>query len=174
MSLRKTLFPLCLAASTACLAVAYCLVGRWWGACAVILPGVFLLFHGKIPGRWLPPACLSSMLCAAAVGLFSGASPHLMLPGAALALAAWDLVYLDRVMAGSGGAHAARRSEMKHARSLALALGLGLLSAEGGIILSIQLPFPVMLLFVILVVFSLSRVFRLLAQENEGRSGSRI
>jgi hypothetical protein len=160
MSFRKALFLMCLAASTAFLAVAYCLVGLWWGACAVILPGVFLLFHGKIPGRWLPPAYLSSMLCAAAVGLWAGASPHLMLPGAALALAAWDLMYLDRAMAGSGGAHAAGRSEMKHARSLALALGLGLLSAEGGIALSVRLPFLIMLLLVILLVFSLSRVFR--------------
>jgi hypothetical protein len=169
MSLRKTLFLFCLVASTACLAVAYALVGSWQGACAVVLPGLFPLFHRKIPGRWLPPAFLSCMLCAAAVGLFAGASPHLMLPGAALALAAWDLMNLDRVMAGSGSAHSAGRFEMRHARVLALTLGLGLLLAEGGIVLSVPLPFPVMLLLVILVVFSLSRVFRVLVRES-GRS----
>jgi len=160
MSFRKTLFLLCLAASTACLAAAFGMVGRWLGACWVILPGLLPLFHKKLPARWLPPAYLSGMLCTAAVGLFAGASPHLVLPGAALALAAWDLMNLDRAMAGSECAHSARRFEVKHARSLALALGLGLLSAEGGIVLSLQLPFPIMLLLVILVVFSLSRVYR--------------
>jgi hypothetical protein len=160
MAFRKTLLLLCLVASAACLAVAYCLVGRRGGACAVILPGVVCLFRSRIPGRWLPPAFLSSMFCAAAVGLIAGASPHLMLPGAALALAAWDLMILDRLMTGSGSVHAARRLEMKHARSLFLALGLGLLSAEGGSLLSLRLPFLVMLLLVICVVYSLSRVFR--------------
>lgn len=166
MSFRKVFLLLCLIASAACLAAAYCLVGRWWGACAVVLPGVLPLLRNKIPGRWLPPAFLSGMFCAAAVGLFAGASPHLMLPGAALALAVWDLLSLDRSMAGSGSAHAARRFELKHARSLSLALGLGLLSAEAGIALSLPLPFPVMLLLAILVVFSLSRVFRSLARES--------
>jgi hypothetical protein len=163
MSLRKILLLLCLAGSTACLAVAYILAGHWWGACAVILPGALPLFHRKIRGRWLPPAYLAGMFSAAAIGLYSGASPHLMLLGAALALAGWDLMNLDRAMAGSGSAQTSGRLETRHARSLALALGLGLLSAEGGIALSLPLPFPIMLLLVILVVFSLSRVFRALS-----------
>jgi hypothetical protein len=173
MSLRKILLLLCLVASTAFLAVAYVLAGHWWGACVVILPGVFSLFHRKIRARWLPPAYLAGMFSAAAVGLYSGASPHLVLVGATLALAGWDLMNLDRSMAGGGSVHAAGRFEMRHVRSLAVALGLGLVLAEGGIVLLLRLPFSVMLLLVILLVFSLSRVFLILARESGRSAGSR-
>ncbi|HYW83798.1 MAG TPA: hypothetical protein VFB30_11110 [Spirochaetia bacterium] len=161
MSFRKALFLLCLAASTACLAAAYAMIGSGWGTGLAILPCAFPLIHLRIPARWLPRAWLVSALCAAAVATASGATPHLMLPGAVLALAVWDLMNQDRAMAGTG-------CEKKHARSLALALCLGLLLAEGGAMLSLPLPFPVMLLLVILLVFSLSRVFRALTRDSEG------
>ena len=169
MSLRKTLFLFFLTGSTVCLAAAYGMIGSWWGAGLVILPGLFPLTRRPVAGRWLPPAYLSCMLGAAAIGIVAGATPHLMLLGAILALAAWDRMNLDRAMAGSGRAHSDARFEMKHARSLALALGLGLLAAEGGLTVSLPLPFPVMLLLAILLVFSVSRVFRLLAREKRLR-----
>jgi hypothetical protein len=157
MSFRGTLFLLCLAASTACLAAAYGMIGSLWGAGLVILPCAFPLIHLRIQARWLPRAWLVSVLAAASVGMASGVTPHLLLPGAVLALAVWDLMNQDRAMAGTG-------CEKKHARSLALALCVGLLLAEGGAMLSLPVPFPVMLLFVILLVFSLSRVFRALTE----------
>ena len=162
MSFRKALFLLCLVASTACLAAAYGMIGGWWGTGLVILPCVLPLIHRRTPARWLPPAYLGSMVCAAAVAAVMGATPHLTLPGSVLALAAWDLMNQDRAMAAGG-------YEKKHARSLARALSLGLLAAEGGLTVSLPLPFPVMLLLAILLVFSVSRVFRLLAREKRLR-----
>jgi len=164
MSLRKAVFLLCLASSTACLAVAFGIVGSWWGVGLAILPCVFPLIHGRIPARWLPRVYLVSMFCAAAVGMVTGATPHLILPGAVLALAVWDLMNQDRAMAGSG-------CEKKHARSLSLALCLGLLVAEGGLMVSLPLPYPIMLLLVILLVFCVSRVFRSLTMDSARRPG---
>ena len=164
MPLRKALFLLCAAGSTACIAAAYGMTECWWGAGLVVLPCVFPLVNRRIPGRWVPHAYLWSMLCAAAIGVVAGAPARLVLPGAVLALAAWDLVNRDRAGAGSG-------RERKHARSLALALGLGLLLAEGGMMVSLPIPFPLMLLCVILAVFSLNRVFRLLTMDSRQISG---
>jgi hypothetical protein len=170
--LRRGLFLLCLVASTACLATAYGGVGSWWGASLVTLPGLFSLFHRKFPGHWLPPAYLSSMLVFAAGGILAGASVQLMLPGACLALAAWDLMNLDRSIGGGRHAEAAGPLERRHAGTLAVALGIGLLVAEAGLVLSFTIPFPVMLLLVILDFFSLGRVSRWLSRRKAGRSGS--
>jgi hypothetical protein len=164
MFFRKALFLFCLGASTACLAAAYCLIGSWWGAGLAILPCAFPLIHMRTSTRWLPRAYLVITLCAAAIGILTGTTPHLVLPGAVLALAVWDLMNQDRAMAGSG-------CEKKHARSLALALCLGLLVAEGGTMVSLPLPFPVMLLLVILIVFCLSRFLRTLTMDSARSPG---
>jgi hypothetical protein len=159
MPFRRVLFFLCLIGSMACLAAAYGVAGLWVGSCLAILPGTFSFFSNKFPGRWLPPVFLWSTFGAAAVGILLGASAPFALFGAAFSVAAWDLMNLDRSIAGSEQTHTAR-FERKHAASLGLALGVGLLLAEGGLALSLPLPFPVFLLLVALDVFCLSRIFR--------------
>ena len=95
-----------------------------------------------------------------------------MLPGACIALAAWDLMNLDCSTWGGRHAESAGRLERRHAGTLAVALGVGLLVAEAGLVLSFTIPFPVMLLLVILDFFSLGRVSRWLSRRKARDLGS--
>jgi hypothetical protein len=156
-----------LAASVACLAAAFAAAGVWIAAGLVMLPGVLMAFHAKARGGWVASAFLAAMACAAAVAAVVGAPALLVVPGAALALAAWDLAELDRFLrdgrlrsaeepAGStkerpaGGGRAENALVKRHALSLIQALALGLLAAGGGLVLSLQIPFVLLFLLVIL------------------------
>jgi hypothetical protein len=147
-----------LAASVACLAAAFAAAGVWIAVCLVPLPGVLMLFHAQARGGWAASVFLAAMVCAAAVAAVVGAPALLVVPGAALALAAWDLAELDRFLrdgrsrnAEVGGDGRAEHTLVKrHALSLIQALVLGLLAAGGGLVLSLPIPFALLLLLVIL------------------------
>ena len=162
MSLSKALYRSSLLISLACLAGGYVMAGQWLGAGAVLPPILALLFAGRFPVAWLPHACLLSLVCLAAGGLLAGAPAFLMIPGAAAALAAWDLVNLDRVMAGRPSSPTARRYEQQHAVTLAAALGLGLMLAGAGRLLPLQIPFVLLVFLVLVDLFSLDRMSRYL------------
>ena len=159
MQVRRILALLCAAASAASLAAAYCMIGAWWGAGPAVLPCLLPLVHNRKPVRWLPHLYLACALCASAAGILAGAAPQVMRAAAALALAAWDFMNL-------GVARMGRSAGKRHVRSLALALGLGVLAAEGGAMLSMTLPFPIMLLLVVLIFFCLIRAFRSFAADR--------
>ena len=104
------------------------LPGFWVPACLVPLPGALLLFHRRIRDGWAAPLFLVVMMGAAAAGAMVGASAFLLIPGAALALAAWDLVDFHRFVRGGRSPQPAAALEKRHALSLAKAISLGLLA----------------------------------------------
>jgi hypothetical protein len=171
MTARKALLSAFLVASAACMVVGFLGAGHWLGACLGALPGLCAL--ALQPGsqeqkpkvsrrprtRWLPAAFLSCTAAVAAAGLLAGASPWAVLPGIACALAAWDLMNVD-VPCRSSPSPAAVRGDRHHIRSLALALGVGLLPAMLGAALSLRIPFPLMLALVVLDLLSLERLLR--------------
>ncbi len=142
--------------------------GHWLGACLGALPGLCAMAlqrgsqeekpkAGRRP--WLPAGFLSCMVGVAAAGLLTGASPWVVLPGVACALAAWDLMNVD-VPCRTSPSPAAIRGERRHIRSLTFALGVGLLPAMVGAALSLRIPFPLMLALVILDLLCLDRLLR--------------
>lgn len=162
MTLRRLLCLICLLAALACLSGGYIMAGQWWAAGAVLLPIAALWFEGRLPAAWLPSASLVSLVCLAAGGLFVRAPAFLMISGATAALAAWNLVNLDRAMAGSLPVRAESRLEQKHFLTLAAALGLSLLLAAAGKLLPLQIPFALLIVLVLLDLLSLERVIRYL------------
>ena len=82
-----------------------------------------------------------------------------MICGSGVALAIWDLLLLDDAVKGSSLGEQTRRYENKHLQSLALALGCGLMVAFVGRLLNFQIPFAILMLFVILAVFGLDQVW---------------
>jgi hypothetical protein len=162
MILRKAFFWFCLTASFACLAGGFAMVGQWMGAGAVLAPTIAGLFSTRFRVAWLAFACLVSFVGLAAVGLLEGAPAFLMILGATAALAGWDLHHFDRSMEGSAPSETARQYEGYHLRSLALALGFGLLIAVAGALFSLRIPFVFLIVLVLLDLFSLDRVFRYL------------
>jgi hypothetical protein len=151
-----------LAASVVCLAAAFGTAGLWVPACLVPLPAVLLLFHRRIRGGWAAPLFLVVMMGAAAAGAMVGASAFLLIPGAALALAAWDLADFHRFVRSGRSPQPAAALERRHALSLAKAISVGLLAAVGGASLALRIPFIVMFLLVILDLLCLGLALRAL------------
>ena len=85
----------------------------------------------------------------------------LMILSAAFALASWDLVLFDHSLSDNPISSAATRAlfQNRHYRSLALALGLGLLIVFVGRTIQVQISFVIIGLFVLLALFSIDPVF---------------
>jgi hypothetical protein len=163
MPLRKTLSLVCPLACAACLVVGYALVGQWIAPTAILLTFLLWLFSCRWPSTWLPSTALVISVGLAAAGLMAGASPLLMILGATFALASWDQVLLDHTLTDrSSSAKTIVLFENRHNQGLALALGLGLLIDVTGRMIRFQLPLGVMIILVILVLFSLDRIWRTL------------
>jgi hypothetical protein len=156
---RKILFVLCVVLSILCLAAGYAMVGHWVGAVIVIITGLCWIPARKDLGAWLPHLCLFAFVFLAVVGRLTGSTTFLMVCGSGLALAAWDLFFLDEELKGSTYGEQTRRFENKHLQSLTLALGFGLMAAFVGRLLNFQIPFAILMLFVLMVVFGLDRVW---------------
>jgi hypothetical protein len=86
-----------------------------------------------------------------------------MILSATFALASWDQVLLDHTLTDrSSSAKTIALLENRHNQGLALALGLGLLIDVAGRMIHLQIPLGVMIILVILVLFSLDRIWRAL------------
>jgi hypothetical protein len=166
MALRKIFFFICLVVSMLCLVAGYIIAGLWIGAVIAIITGLAWLPSRKYPGSWLPHVCLIMSVALAVVGRLTGSPPLLMICGSTVALAAWDLLLIDDSLKGRSFEEKTRRYENKHLQSLALALGCGLMMALVGRSLNFQTPFLILLLFVILVVFGLDRVWGFIKERS--------
>ncbi len=170
----------CPLASAACLAGGLALAGHTLAAFAALLAALSMLLTTRWrPALWLATASLAAQVVMAAGGLLLHAAPLLMLAGAAFALAAWDLAVEAITRPGEGlqreeaNLPAGRRPvepappdpllERYHLRSLALALGAGLLLAAAGQNLQLRLPFIVVLVAAGLGVWALERLLRSLS-----------
>jgi len=161
--LRKSLFFVCLFAASACLIVGLASTSAQWLAGIVLIPAIALLLTHRVAGNWLPFAALVAFVVMAAAGLLLGSTPSLMVLSTTAALASWDLVNLERFL----GARPHPLLEKRHIQILLPSLGLGLLLALAGEMISLSLPFIVMLLLVLLILFSLDRVSRYLNQHGK-------
>jgi hypothetical protein len=159
MALRKMFFIVCLIVSGLCLADGYALAGHWPGVAIALLTGPGWLLARKYPAAWLQFICLLVPVVLAGAGMLTGSTSVLMMCGSAFALAAWDLLLLDGAMGIDPPGEQTRRYENSHLQTLALALGSGLLVALLGRSLSLQTPFYVLAVLVVLVVFGLNRVW---------------
>jgi hypothetical protein len=164
--LRKSLFVICLAVSMLCLAAGYGITGQWIGAVIAIITGLAWLPARKYPDSGLPFICLVVSVCLAVVGRLTGSPPLLMICGSGFALAVWDLVFLDDALGSNSFGEQTRLYENIHLRTLALALGCGLIVAFVGRLINFQIPFIVMMLFIALVIFGLERIWGAIKKRN--------
>ena len=159
MSLRKPLFMISLIILVLCLAAGYGIAGRWIGVWIAILMGPAWLFARKNTDPWLPFICLLASVGLAVAGRLMGAPYLLMILGSALALAVWDLVYLDTALGRNSFGAQTRRHEYKHIQSLFLALGFGLFVVLLGRFINIRIPFIVLILLIAFTLIALDRVW---------------
>lgn len=162
MPLRKLLSLVFPTACVSCLAVGYAMAGQLAALAVVSIAFLAWLRARQHLSNWLFSAALMVTVSLAAAGLLVGAPPLLMILGATLALASWDLVRFDHTPASDSSATAITGLEKKHFESLALALGPSLLVAATGRMFRFQIPFGVMILLAIFAFFCLDRVWRML------------
>src|SRR5271157_5736590 len=115
---RKILFFVCMIFSVFCLAAGYSIAGQWIGLWAAILMVPAWLFVRKHPGTWLPSICLFASVGLAVAGQLTGSPPSLMICSSGVALAVWDLLFLDNAMGGNSSGQQIRQYESKHLQSL--------------------------------------------------------
>jgi len=164
MSVRRSLIFLCPVISAACLATGYAMTGQGVAVVIALLTLPLWLLARQRPATVPPSVALAASVSIGATGLLTGAPSFLMILGATLALASWDLVLWDQTLTDNSisSAQTLALFETKHYQSLALALAPGLLIAIAGPLIHVQLPFMGLVLLVILALFSLDRVWRTL------------
>lgn len=159
MVLRKISFVLCMTISVLCLTMGYAIARHWIWAVITVLMVPAWLFARKLAEIGLPFICLLLSVSLAVAGRLTGVPPLLMICGSGFALATWDLLLLDVALSGSSSGEHTRHYENEHIRSLILALGLGLIMAVLGRLLTFQVPFVVLILFVLVAIVALDRTF---------------
>jgi len=97
----------------------------------------------------------------AACGLLSNASSYLMVAGVSSALACWELEdQLPKSMISSIPS-VTSSCEKYHLKILAIAISTGLIVAEAGLFLKLTLPFGLVFLAAVLVLFCIFQLFSL-------------
>jgi hypothetical protein len=139
-----------------CLIIGYGLIGQW-----VLLAVAGLVWLvGMLASEW-SGVVFMVLVGLAAVGICVGAWPILMILGATLALASWDLANWEDFVADGLPAETTAWIERRHHTYLALALGSGLLVAIIGQLVNFQLPFGVLILLVVLALLGVDQMWRL-------------
>jgi hypothetical protein len=150
----------CLTAGVLCLAAGYGWIGLW---ALIALAGLVWLACLAAAG-WFGKACLGIVGLAAA-GVCAGAWPPLMILGATLALAGWDSASWEDFTVGGLPAETAARVGREHYLRLALALGLGLLAAIAGRLVSFQIPFGVLAGLSAILLLGIDRIWRFVSEK---------
>ena len=162
MPVRKFLRLVCPFISVTCLGVGYTTTGLWIAGLVLVLSLLAWLFAIKWSFGFLPTSVLVFSISLAAAGLLTGATPLLMMLGAAFALAGWDVILWNRAFITNSLSASPTLIESKHYQSLAVALGLGLLAIIAGRLFRFQIPLGWMVVLVILTLFSLEHIWRTL------------
>ena len=162
MPVRKILRYVCPMISVTCLGIGFATTGSWIAALVMVFSLLTWLSAIKWPFGFPPSWTLVFSVSLAAAGLLTGAMPLLMLLGAALALAGWDVVLWDRSLTNNSPPTSLTLIESKHYQSLVMALGLGLLAILAGRLFRFQISFGWMVVIVILALFSLERIWHTL------------
>ncbi len=153
-------------------------IGSWLAGQGMALAAFLAAFLAWVLARrWRSPGLATTALilsvAVAVAGLLAGASPYLMMPGVALALASWDLTMFEVARNDRASVQAFTPLERKHYWSLALAVGTGLLAAVAGRLVHLQIPFIGMAALALLALFSLDRIWRNVEKERRGDGKTR-
>jgi hypothetical protein len=176
MLLRRTISLACPIVCTLCLVAGYAANG--WGIAMLAGASTGLawwLAHKWAAQNWtthkrsatsLPVVAFVISIAWTAVGLLTSAPALLMILSATFALASWDLVLFDHLLADNpiSSNPTIALFQNRHYRSLALTLGFGLLIVLVGRTIQVQISFVIIGLFVLLALFSIDRLWRALKE----------
>lgn len=110
---------------------------------------------------WFSSLYLLLLVGGAAGGILSGLSPTVMIAAAALALISWELLEQAVRQRENNVLPSVNGVKLPHFTILMISVGSGLLLAEGGLLVHLSLPFGIVALAGLLILYSFSRFYRL-------------
>jgi len=155
---RKSLMWITRGLAVGLLLSAYLAAGYWQMAVGLAVTALTAWTARRALADRLPAVLLSAYIAAAACGVLLGALPAMLIAGAALALAGWEMAGAPAPVPGDPLAE--RASERASLALLVVSVGAGLLIAEAGLWVRLRLPFAGVLLAALLTVFGLARFVR--------------
>lgn len=163
---REILFYASLALMTVCYSAAFLSTGQWVGVLCTIGLGLLWFDLRNRQSRWLPHVFLLAALVLPVTAILAGSNPVLSITGAGFSLAAWDLYQLISSLRDFPMKESTRRYEQRHLRSLFIALIIGLAIAITGRMVTLQVPFILLVVVILLVVLGLDRLWTVLGNSR--------
>lgn len=116
----------------------------------------------SIEWTWFPSVLLVLLICGTVTGVLSGISAALMIAIATLALIIWEYIEQIAYRPRKDNNPAGNFPKWAHTRLLVATIGISLFFAEGGLLVQLSLPFGIILLASLLILFSFYRFYRLI------------
>jgi hypothetical protein len=148
----------CAIAAVLLLGWAFGQIALWW--VGLVLAALYTVWFALLKRRWvwLNTSVFLAGLLAGALAIYLNASPFLAIAGAVFAAAAWEAVEDSRPVEDGNAA----LFERKRLLTLGLTLGAGLAVSMAGLLVSVRLPFFVLLLAALVTLFCLFKFFQLI------------
>ena len=158
---KDNIFWGCLLIATICLSLGYGIEGRWRGLLvALVLPFLWIFIRNR-KNQWLPTVLLILYIGTAVTGLVIGCEPLLMISSVTPALGMWDVAQFQHRTKDNENPALVELLEREHFRSFGLALGAGFFLSVLGLVIRVQLPFGVIVLFTLITLIGLHRLYKL-------------
>ena len=155
----KVVFVFFSIVAVTCFITGYLVESQWvgMGLALFLLPG--WLLANKYPASLLPSLCLVLSAGLAAVGILIRLNTGLMVGATVAALVAWDLLLFNASFNHRPSNGESQDFSTHHLKTVLLVSGAGLLAVLLGQFLSFQIPFLIMLVLAVLIVFALERTW---------------
>jgi len=160
----KFTYQICFFLAIALLVSGFALARLWSGVVISLVYAILWIISYRVQTKWMAPMRLVGYLGLVVAGLLSDLSPFLLIPGISASLACWELDDHRLTSTRSAIAPGSDSQAKLHLLWLVGAIGMGLLISEMSLLLSFELPFGLVVLVVILILFGLVRLIHWLNQ----------
>lgn len=156
------LLLLCQSLTVGVLIYGYITNHQWVGLLLIIFSVCFLWFGEKKQWMLIDSLVFICQISLAIFGALVGISPFLMVAGSIGALASWDLINLQENQKVSVDIPLFENYRKNRIKFLGLVIGFSLLIAEIGLLIHTKLPFALVFLIAIIVLFCIYKLFLIL------------
>lgn len=152
----------CQLLTVAFLTLGYSQKHLWWGIIFVMVSLIIVWVGEKFHLSWLNYVVFGIQLFLAVGGTILGLPAYLMIAAAATALGSWDLSDLQNNPQQSSQHQLIKDFQLHRIKLLGITIFAGLAIAEIGLLIHFSIPFAVLFLIGLTILFCLYRLFTLL------------
>jgi len=167
INLTKDLFLFFSFATSIILGAGYGMAGLWTIDILILFLFAFPFFAHKFNWNWVFSVALLTNTFLAALGMVLGAPSFLMIAGAVTALGSWELSNTEKKFKEIYSHPLSIAYQKYRVRLLGISLGSGLVVAEIVQFMQFKLPFIVIYLLIIMILYCFYQIHRLLSQTNQ-------